>query len=156
MAKGDSAPGTSIAADDLKALLPETLPGGFTRGEVSASSGGAANVTIADVKAVYTKDDKSISLSVTDMGIAGAFAALSGAFGANATQETESSYSRVAKVDGRMTMEEFNRETKAGTFSVLVAERVMVKAEGTGASIDELKSAVRTVDVGRIEALAKN
>jgi hypothetical protein len=54
-----------------------------------------------------------------------------------------------------MTMERFNRDTKDGTFGVVVSDRFMVEAEGSGASIDALKSAVHAIDLGSIEALAK-
>jgi hypothetical protein len=54
-----------------------------------------------------------------------------------------------------MTMEEFNRETKVGKFAVIVGDRVMVEAEGAGASVDALKAAVGTIDLGQVEALAR-
>jgi hypothetical protein len=75
--------------------------------------------------------------------------------GANASQETATSYSKLGQVDGRMTTEELNRETKAGKFAVIVKDRIMIEAEGTGASIDQLKTAVAAVDLGHAEALAK-
>jgi hypothetical protein len=61
----------------------------------------------------------------------------------------------MGQVDGRMTMEEFNRESKSGKYSIIVGDRIMVEAEGAGATIDELKSAVGALDLGSIEALAK-
>jgi hypothetical protein len=61
----------------------------------------------------------------------------------------------MGQVDGRMTMEEFNRETKTGKFAVIVGDRVMIEAEGSGASVDELKAAVAAVDLGQAEALTK-
>jgi hypothetical protein len=89
------------------------------------------------------------------MGAIGALAALGSAFGANASEETATSYSKMGQVDGRMTMEEFNRETKVGKFAVIVADRVMVEAEGADASMDALKAAIATIDLGQVEALAK-
>ncbi len=145
---------SAIAPDDLKSLLPASLPGGFARTDISTASGGAAGFDFGNAKAVYAKGDSSITLSLTDMGAIGALAALGSAFGANASQETATSYSKMGQVDGRMTMEEFNRDTKAGKFSVIVGDRVMVEAEGSGATVDELKAAVGAVDLGRVEALA--
>ena len=131
------------------------LPGGFARTDISTASGGAAGFDFGNAKAVYAKGGTSITLSLTDMGAIGALAALGSAFGANASEETATSYSKMGQVDGRMTMEEFNRETKAGKFSVIVGDRVMVEAEGSGASVDELKSAVGSIDLGSVEAVAK-
>jgi hypothetical protein len=146
---------SAIAPDDLKSLLPATLPGGFARTDTSTSSGGAAGFDFGNAKAVYAKGDARITLSLTDMGAMGALAALGSAFGANASEETATSYSKMGQVDGRMTMEEFNRETKAGKFAVIVGDRVMVEAEGAGASMDALKAAVGTIDLGQVESLAK-
>jgi Yip1 domain len=146
---------SAISAASLKALLPESLPGGFARGEVSSSSASAGGFNFGTAKAVYSKGDERITLSLIDMGAMGAFAALGNAFGANASEETDTSYSKIGPVDGRMAIEEFNRETKAGKFAIIVGERVMVEAEGAGASIDDLKSAVGTVDLDNVETLAE-
>ena len=145
----------AIAPDDLKSLLPATLPGGFARTDTSTASGGAAGFDFGNAKAVYAKGSARITLSLTDMGAIGALAALGSAFGANASEETATSYSKMGQVDGRMTMEEFNRETKVGKFAVIVADRVMVEAEGADASMDALKAAIGTIDLGQVEALAK-
>jgi hypothetical protein len=53
-----------------------------------------------------------------------------------------------------MTMEKFNSDTKDGTFGVMVSDRVMVEAEGNGASMAALKSAVGAIDLGSVETLA--
>jgi hypothetical protein len=145
----------AIAPDDLKSLLPATLPGGFARTDTSTASGGAAGFDFGNAKAVYAKGSAHITLSLTDMGAIGALAALGSAFGANASEETATSYSKMGQVDGRMTMEEFNRETKVGKFAVIVADRVMVEAEGADASMDALQAAIGTIDLGQVEALAK-
>lgn len=150
---GESVP--PIAADDLKALLPKTVPGGFAQSDVSTSTGGAAGFSFGTAKAVYTKGEARITLSLMDMGAMGAFAALGSAFGANASEETATSYSKMGQVDGRMTIEDFNRETKSGKYGVIVSDRVMLEAEGSGAGMDDLKSAVDAIDIGSVEALAK-
>lgn len=144
-----------VALDDLKALLPESLSGGFTRSDLSTSTGGAAGFTFGSAKANYTKGDARITLSLMDMGAMGAFAALGGIFGASASEETETSYNKLGEVDGRMTIEEFNRQTNSGKYATIVDNRIMIEAEGAGATMDELKAAVQAVGLDRVEALAK-
>jgi hypothetical protein len=144
----------AIAPDDLKTLLPQSLPGGFARSDVSTATGGAAGFSFGTAKANYAKGDQRITLSLMDMGALGAFAALGGAFGANASEETETAYTKIGNVDGRMTVEEFNRETKTGKYGVVVGDRIMVEAAGSGAGMDALKAAVGAVDLSRVEALA--
>jgi hypothetical protein len=145
----------AIAPDDLKALLPASLPGGFDRSDISTSSAAAAGFDFGNAKAVYAKGDASITLSLTDMGPIGAFAGLGSAFGINASEQTATSYSKLSQVDGRTTMEEFNRETNAGKYAVMVGDRIMVAADGTGTTEDELKSAVGAIDLDKAEALAQ-
>lgn len=145
----------AVALDDLKGLLPAALPGGYTRTDLSTSTGGAAGFTFGSAKANYAKGEARITVSLMDMGALGAFAALGGIFGASASEETETSYSRIGEVEGRMTIEEFNRETNSGKYATIVDNRIMVEADGTGATMNELKAAVAAVDLARIEALAK-
>jgi len=148
---GDAAP---IAAQALKPLLPESLPGGFARTDVSTSDAAAAGFAFASAKGVYSKGDTTITVSLMDMGAMGAFAALGSAFGVNSKEETETSYSKVGQVDGRMTTEEFNRETGTGRYGTIVGDRVMVEAEGSGATMEQLKAAVDAVDLTSVAALA--
>lgn len=148
---GDSAP---IATQALKALLPASLPGGFARTDVSTSDAGAAGFSFAGAKGVYGKGDTTITVSLMDMGVMGAFAALGSAFGINSAEETETSYSKVGQEDGRMTMEEFNRETGSGHYSTIVGDRVMVEAEGSGTTMEQLKAAVNAIDLASVAALA--
>lgn len=145
-----------IAPADFKELLPSSLPGDFSRTEISSSETGLEGMNMATVSAVYGHGDKSITLSISDVGMAGAMAGLTGAFGASSSEEGEGKYSKMKTIDGRMTMEEFDSNAQTGTYSFLLADRVMVKAQGQGgASIEDLKAAAQAVDTGRIEALAR-
>jgi hypothetical protein len=105
---------------------------------------------------VYARGDDAITLSVSDMGIAGALASLTGAVGLSRTEQTNDTYRKLATIDGRMTLEEYDVKAKIGSYATMIADRVMVKAEGHGVSVEQLKSAVRAVDAARIEALAKH
>ena len=142
-----------VAADALKAVLPETLPGGFARTEGSTSTVGAAGFGFAVARADYQRGDAKISISLTDLGAAGAIAALGAAFGANTTEETETSYAKTYVTDGRMVTETFNRQTEQGSYGMIVANRIMANAEGYGVDMAELKSAIAAIDLDRVENL---
>jgi len=148
--------GTATATDPeaLKAYLPASVAG-FTREEVSASSGGAGGYEGSQAEGRYTKGDASLRLEVSDLGAAGALAGMASAFNVKSSKETATGYEKVGKVGGRMTQESYDRQTKSGEYSVLVADRFMVQAKGDGVSMDELKAAVGAVDQGRLEGLAK-
>ena len=149
---GDAGPVTD--SDTLKAYLPASVAG-FARGEVSASTGGVAGIEGSQAEADYAKGDATLKLKVTDIGQAGALASLAGAVNAKSSKETATGYEKMGVVNGRMTQETYDRQAKSGDYSVLVGERFMVEASGTGVTMDELKAAVNAVGLPRLEAAAK-
>jgi hypothetical protein len=154
---GQPAPAGSVKAvplDTLKALLPVALPTGYARGDVEASSAGAAGVGGSSAQGTYARGAQKITLQVTDMAAMGALAALGGAIDAQSEKQTATGYEKMGKVDGRMTDEEFDNQSKVGKFSVIVANRFMVEADGEGADMGDLKNAVTSVGFDRLEGLA--
>lgn len=149
--------GEGVAAADpeaLKAFLPENVAG-FSRTEVSASGGGAMGIESSGAEARYAKGDATLRLQVTDLGAAGALAGMASAFNVRSSNETETGYEKVGMVGGRMTHESYEWQARSGEYGVLVGERIMVQANGDGVSMDELKAAVKAVDAGRLERLAR-
>ena len=82
-------------------------------------------------------------------------AALASSMGARQSKETADGYEKVSTVNGRLVSEEWNRESKSGKYSLVVADRFAVSAEGSAGSVEDLKQAVQAVDAGRLEALAR-
>ena len=155
---GQPAPAGSIKAvpgETLKALLPAALPSGFARTEEESSSAGAAGISGSTAQGIYSKGDQKITLQVTDMAAMGALASLGGAVNVQSDKETATGYEKVGTVDGRLTDEEFDRQSKVGKFSVMVANRFMVEADGEGVDIGDLKNAVSSVGIGQLEGLAR-
>jgi len=152
MESGEAPPPTD--PDALKAYLPASVAG-FTRGDVSTSSSGAAGVQGSEAEAEYAKGDASLRLQVTDLGQAGALAGMASAFNVKSSKETATGYEKMGMVGGRMVQESYDRQAKSGEYSVLVGERFMVQARGNGVSMDELKAAVEAVGLSRLEAAAK-
>jgi hypothetical protein len=156
-ANGQPAPAGSVQAlpaETLKAMLPAALPTGFARTEISASSGGAAGVSGSNAQGVYTKGDGRITLEVTDLAAMGALASMASAFSLQSDKETSTGYEKVSTVNGRMTEESFDNQAKSGKFSVMVGNRFVVEANGSGVAIDDLKAAVLSVNLDRLQGLA--
>lgn len=149
---GQGAPATD--PEVLKAYLPASIMG-FTRTEVSASGGGAGAMQASSAEAAYQKGESSMRLTVSDLGAAGAMAGLASAFNVRSSRETATGYEKIDKIDGRMVQESYDRENRHGEYGVLVGERFMVQATGDGVSVDELKAAVNSVGVSRLEGLAR-
>ena len=150
--RGEGTP--AIPGATLQALLPASLPG-LARTSVENSSVGAGGIGGSQAEAVYGSGDNEIRVTITDMGAMGAIAALGGAFGLTTSKENADGYERIGKVDGRMTTEKFDARAGRGEYGTIVADRVMVKAEGRAPSADALKAAVATIDLTQVAALAR-
>lgn len=148
-----AAQGAAISAEALQGLLPASLPGGFARTEMSTGSYGAMG-GVANATARYENGERSIELSVTDLGAAGAFASMAGAFGAQSTREDANGYERMQTVNGRMVVEELDRSAGRAKYGVVARQRVMIQADGVNVGVDEVRAAVNAVGVERAEALA--
>ena len=143
-----------VAAEALSGMLPGTIAG-FTRGEITSASAGAGGMNTASARASYTRGDGHIDLSVTDLGGAAAFAQLGSAFNVNHSEQTGGRYERVGNVGGRLTTEKYDASERSGAYSVVVAERFMIEAEGTGVAMADLKAAVAAVGFNRLEVMAR-
>lgn len=144
----------SVPAETLKGLWPEAVSG-FQRTGLESNSGGAGGMSIATAAGDYQKDGASFRLAVTDLGAMAGMAAMANAVNAESTKETATGYERTGKIGGRLTTEEWDREAKSGRYSILVGDRFTVEANGNADSVDVLKQAVASVDVGRLEGLAR-
>jgi hypothetical protein len=136
----------AVPADKLKALLPDSLPGGFKRTE---SESGAVLGTV-HAEATYGNGTKSIKLSVTDLASAGAFASIAAAFGVESDRETATGFDKVGRVNGVLTIQQYDRTSQNGKYGVLLEDRFMIDAEGTVGSFDDLKNAVAAVGPDRV------
>jgi hypothetical protein len=145
----------AVAPDALKALLPDSVGGGFARTEVSSQGEAAGGISGSQASGTYVKGDSRITLEVSDLAAAGALASLGGALNVESSRQTATGYEKVGKVDGRMTTESFDTQAKSGKYSVIVADRFVVEANGSGVGMDDLKSAVSSVGFDRLAGLAK-
>jgi hypothetical protein len=146
-------PIVAVDPEKLKSFLPATIAG-LPQTEVSAVGTGSAGMGASDAEATYEQADKRITLKVVDLAAASGFAALATTMHVEESKQTATGYEKDGTVNGRWTTERYDNQGKDGEFSVLVASRFMVDAEGSGVSIDDLKSAVAAVGPDRLEGLA--
>jgi hypothetical protein len=139
-----------VSTDALKGLLPASIDG-YERTEISSASGTAGPIAGANAKATYTKGSSSIELSVVDMAVLGGLAK---AFNVQSDSETATGYEKVGQVDGRLTTEKYDRQSKDGSFSVMAGSRFLVQADGTHVDMATLKDAIAMVGPQRLDALA--
>ena len=137
----------------LKGMLPDSVAGA-PRTEISAVTAGAAGMGGSDAEATYQNGDAHITLKVADIAAAGGLAALAGAVNVQEDRQTSTGYEKVQTINGRLTTEKYDNQDKSGEYSVMVASRFVISADGSGVSMDQLKAAVASVGPDRLEALA--
>lgn len=145
---------TLASLDQLNELLPGTVVG-YLRGERTFARSDAAGMRAAQVRADYKRGDSKITLSVTDLGRAAAFAQLGSAFDVNHAEQTGQKYEKIGMVAGRLTTEKYDGADRSGSYAVVVAERFMVEASGTNVDMTALKAAVTSVGFAHLETLAR-
>lgn len=148
-----TAAGASVSMEQLRALLPDTLPGGLIRTSIETGSTGAMG-GVANASGVYESGEMRLEIEITDMGPLGALTAMGGAFGAQSSREDADGYERVTTVDGRLTMEESSRSRGTEKYGVVVANRILIMAEGREVPAEMVRAAVNAVGIARVEALA--
>jgi hypothetical protein len=138
----------TLSSDQMQALLPQSLPGGFALTASSVNS--AMGVTTAE--GTYNRGDSSIRLAVVNMGQMGAIASMAGAVGATESRQDADGYSRMNTVDGRVITEEMSRSANSASYGV-VGRGIAVTADGNGVSVDDVRGAVESIGIQRIEAM---
>jgi hypothetical protein len=143
----------AIDPERLKALLPDTVAGA-ARTDVSATSAGAAGFAASNAEATYQNGNARVTLKITDLAAAGGFAAMAGAINVQSDETTATGYKKVHTVNGMLTTERYDTQSKSGEYSVIVASRFAIEADGDGVTMDALKAAVAAVGTDRVAALA--
>lgn len=143
-----------VQLDALKPFAPEKFAG-LPRTDMRADRSGVAGLMAAKVEAEYGEGDKTVQLEIVDTGGAAGLTALAGwaALGATSESETSDRTERMRREGDRMVREEVSKRGGTNTYSVILADRFVVSAEGRGVEIGALKSAVASLDLAKLEGL---
>ena len=152
--KGGNGAVKAVDPGALQNLLPGSISG-WNRTSVENQGGAAAGIGGSNARAEFQSGDQSFSLSVTDTGVLGNIATLGGALNASSNKQTTTGYEKSEMQGGNMVEEKWDNQSKSGSYSVLVASRFSVEASGSAPSIDTLKSAVASVNLGQLQSMAK-
>lgn len=142
----------SLAPDQIKTFLPDSL-GNLKRTSISAQRNNAMGMQVSEASAEYANDTQHITLEVTDTGGAKGFLAMAAAVAPEEEKETDHGYEKTSTVNGNLVHEAWDTQSKSGEYSVMVGQRYTVKANGNADSIDQLKQAVGSIDLAKLEAL---
>jgi Yip1 domain len=151
MTGGNAAP---IAAADLKTLLPETI-GDMKRTGFEASGGQAMGIAGSSARGTYANGERHLELSITDTGGLAGLAAMAGWANMTMDKETDGKVEKVYKDGARTVHEEYQKDGSRGEVTVILANGVIVEAEGNRIDVETLKKVIAGVDLNRIEAMKR-
>ena len=157
-AMGAATDGKKVETVDFRALkemLPETVSG-MRRVEASGEKNAAMGMQVSTARGRYRNDaGGSASVTITDIGSMSGLAGMA-MYAWAATEidrETETGYEKTTRFDGHKAVEKYDRTSKSGEISVLVGDRFVVEAQGNDVEVDDLKSALKSVNLGKLASL---
>lgn len=143
----------ALAPEQIKAFLPDGL-GSFKRTGLSTQRNTAMGMQISQASADYAAGNgQHIALEVSDTGGAKGLMALASAMAPEEEKQTEHGYEKTYSADGNLIHEAWDTQSKYGEYSMVVGKRFTVKANGNVDGIDQLKQAVASIDLAKLESL---
>lgn len=143
-----------VQLDMLKPFIPEKFAG-LPRTSMRSGRSGVAGLMAAKVAGDYADGSgKRVKLEVVDTGGAAGLTGLAAwAMLGPSESENDQRIERMRREGNRMVREKSSKRGGTNTYSVILADRFVVSAEGRGVDLNALRSAVSTLDLGKIESL---
>lgn len=141
-----------VQIDALKPFVPDQFAG-LPRKDLRTERGGMAGIMTAKAEGIYGNETgKTVRLQVTDTGgVAGLMGAASW-MGVQGERETADRRESTKREGNRVVHEEVDKRGGNNKYTVVLADRYIVEARGA-ADINALKSGVKAIDLGKLEAL---
>jgi hypothetical protein len=140
----------AIAPADLKAMLPESI-GDLKRTAIEAQGGEAMGIAGSGAKASYAAGDARAELAIADTaGLAG-IATMAAWANMTVDKETDGKVEKVYKDGARTVHEEYRKDGSHAERAVILANGVVVTAEGDKVDIATLKRMIESVDLAKLE-----
>jgi hypothetical protein len=141
-----------VTLDKLTPFVPEKFAG-LARTDMRTERSGVAGLMVAKAEATYGSGDKNVELEVMDTGGAAGLMGLATWAGMQGEREDGNRRESTRKEGNRLIHEEVDKQGGTNKYTVVVADRFLVSAEGNGVDIGALKSGVNAVDLGGLERL---
>ena len=133
--------------------MPDTFAG-LTRRTLNTEKSGVATLMVSKARAAYSDGGtKRVTLEISDSGSASGLVSLASWASVREEREDDHGAERTHKVDGRLVHEKTSRDGASSEFSLVLGDRFVVSAQGTGVTLSELKSAVGGLDLRGLESL---
>lgn len=152
----DGEPLEALEPEQLKSLLPASIDG-MPRTGTSASRESAMGMQVSNASADYASEDgqRRLKLTLSDAPMMAKMGAFRGLMSSESSSETQDGFEKTYTHNGRHIQEEWNSRSGRGAYEVMVGSRFTVKAEGTAENFQQIQSAVESIDLAKLEAVAK-
>jgi hypothetical protein len=139
---------------DIRALLPESLPG-MKRTDVHGERTGAMGMTISFASAVYKQDKGrgTVTIKISDLSGTGAMAFAQMGMMGEIDRETDEETERSVTIGGHRGIEKYNTRRRAAELNLFVASRFHVELSGNDVESRDLRDVLNAIDLKKLEAL---
>jgi opacity protein-like surface antigen len=139
---------------ELKALLPESLPG-LKRAEAAGEKRSVMGMTVATAEASYRSDaGAGIEIRIVDFGGAGVYKMAQAAWASmEVDRESDSGYEKTFDHKGSKGLEKYDRTARKGEIQLLVAGRYHVEIAGRNVDIKDIQAVLEKIDLAKLAAL---
>jgi hypothetical protein len=143
----------ALGPDVLKPFLPERLAG-LPRTDFAAERNAAMGMQMSEAKATYSDGDgRSLHLEIQDLGSAKGLLALAGFAALGTEKESDGRYEKTYRQGDRLVTEKWDSHDQSGEYGMILGDRFSVKVSGNADDMNQLKAALASVDLARLEAL---
>lgn len=145
--------GQAVAAQSLKAALPEKL-GGLQRTGFDVQDGAALGLPTSQASASYGSDDKQVRLEIIDIGGLGQMAVMAMGMG-QGEKEDQTSAEKTWKEGGRTLHQRYEKDGSHAEFKAILKNGLVVSIEGDNVGVNDLRGWLSQVDLNGLEALQR-
>jgi hypothetical protein len=109
---------------------------------------------ISNYEASYSDGDGTIKISIADLGgISSVVNSLAPWAKIEIDKESSEGYERTTTIEGHKALEEYDENRKEGKIAIFINNRLVLNIEGENVSENQLKKALRKIDIGDLEDL---
>ena len=139
--------------EQIKAFVPETFAGLAKEGTGEAEKNGMGGMMISRAEQRYGKGSlKKATLEITDSGGVSGLMGLASWATIQSAKEDANGSERTTKVNGRM-VHETRSKNGEDEYSIVLGDRFMVTAKSSDMDVDALKTAVSSLNLGKLESM---
>jgi hypothetical protein len=144
---------TPVDFHQLEGLLPASLPG-MTRQQARGAANKALGVQQTSASATYQgAGNGRAEVEISDATAVSGLMDMADSMNVSETTESDSGFEKDVTLGGRKVHEKYDRNSRHGELSTLVARRFAVSVSGDGVSVEDLEGALSSVDLKSLEAL---